>query len=412
MDRVNRVPEDPLSDMMRMLSVRELENLRETNKPTKVIANKVLPMWIGVAPANADADALAALPAHIKPSLGEALEAFQRFRVAHPGRILEIRLKGNEQYATIHYPRVIGGGDYRGLQLDGLDRWEGLRIVTPEVDVMYGEGSRYSVVVREGVTSIGEYAFWKCSGLTSVTFPEGLTSIEEFAFCECSGLTSVVLPAGLTSIGGSAFWKCSGLTSVTFPEGLTSIGASAFSRCSGLTSVVLPAGLTSIGESAFYECTGLTSVTFPEGLASIGMSSFSDCTGLTSVTFPEGLTSIGGDAFRDCTGLTSVTFPEEGLSSIGAYAFFGCTRLTSVRLSEKTELGYSAFGSNVRVKFFEDDSDEDEDMGVGGNKRAFEDDSDDDEGAAASAKRRRMRLWEKKLRMRLEGADKYGALRL
>lgn len=132
-----------------------------------------------------------------------------------------------------------------------------------------------------------------------------------------------------------------------------------------------------------------------------------------SVVVRGGLTSIGECAFRKCTGLTSVTFPEEGLSSIGKRAFQWCSGLTSVRLSENTQLGDSAFGSNVRVEFFEDDSDDDEDMGVGGNKRAFEDDKDDDEGAAASAKRRRMRLWEKKLQqMRLEGADKYGALRL
>ena len=151
----------------------------------------------------------------MKRNLQEALVAFERFRAAHPGgRVLEIRLNDHVSHTTgwevaarfrHRAPGKIDSGDYGGLQLDGADRWEGLRIVTPEVDVVYGKGSRYSVVVREGVTSIGGSAFLRCTGLTSVTFPEGLTSIGERAFYECSGLTSVTFPEGLTSIGRSAF---------------------------------------------------------------------------------------------------------------------------------------------------------------------------------------------------------------
>ena len=166
------------------------------------------------------------------PSLEVAMTAFERFRASNPQRRFEIRLPDNGAYATgwdvlgpfgDNVPGVIGGGDFRGLQLDGEDRWNGLRIVTPEVVVVYGEGSRYSVVIKGGRTTIGYDAFAWCTGLTSLTFPEGLTTIEERAFYECTGLTSVTFPAGLTTIGERAFMGCTGLASVTFPEGLTTV---------------------------------------------------------------------------------------------------------------------------------------------------------------------------------------------
>ena len=112
------------------------------------------------------------------------------------------------------------------------------------------------------VTSIGDFAFSYCRGLTSVTIPDGVTSIGNGAFAECLGLTSVHIPDGVTSIGFGAFLACSGLTSVDIPDGVTSIGDYAFSECSGLTSVTIPDGVTSIGNRAFFVCSGLTSVTF------------------------------------------------------------------------------------------------------------------------------------------------------
>ena len=107
---------------------------------------------------------------------------------------------------------------------------------------------------------IGSYAFYDCSGLTSVTIPSSVTSIGRYAFSGCSGLTSVTIPSGVTSIDESVFRGCSGLTSVTIPSGVTSIGQDAFYNCSGLTSVTIPSSVTSIGQDAFYNSSGLTSV--------------------------------------------------------------------------------------------------------------------------------------------------------
>ena len=189
------------------------------------------------------------------------------------------------------------------------------------------QGQGGDVVIPEGVTSIGDGAFWGCRSLTSVVIPEGVTSIGASAFSYCSSLTSVVIPEGVTSIGVRALYDCSSLTSVVIPEGVTSIGRQAFYYCQSLTSVVIPEGVTYIGDSAFSGCSSLASVVIPEGVTSIGASAFSDCSSLASVVIPEGVTSIGDWAFNCCKRLTSVVIPE-GVTSIGDSAFNGCRGLT------------------------------------------------------------------------------------
>ena len=119
-----------------------------------------------------------------------------------------------------------------------------------------------TVVIKDGVTSIGDFAFYDCSDLTSVTIPNSVTSIGEHAFDGCSGLTSVTIPNSVTSIGNGAFSGCSGLTSITIPNSVTNIGKSAFLGCTGLTSITIPNSVTSIGDYAFGVCEGLTSITF------------------------------------------------------------------------------------------------------------------------------------------------------
>ena len=179
------------------------------------------------------------------------------------------------------------------------------------------------------VTSIGNYAFYRCSSLTSVDIPDGVTSIDDYAFNYCLSLTSVNIPDGVTSIGDRAFSMCYGLTSVTIPGSVTSIGNYAFSYCTGLTSVDIPDGVTSIGSYAFSDCTGLTSVTIPGSVTSIGSYAFSFCSKLTSVTIPDSVTSIGSNAFWGCAGLTSITIPDS-VTSIGNRAFGVCSALTKI----------------------------------------------------------------------------------
>ena len=211
-----------------------------------------------------------------------------------------------------------------------------------EADLEYNGTHEYECYYTSN-DKIGDYAFFRCSGLTSLTLPSGVTEIGDYAFFRCSGLTSLTIPSGVTEIGGNAFYCCSGLTSLTIPSGVTKIGDSAFDFCSGLTSLTIPSSVTWIGDNAFSGCSGLTSLTIPSSVTWIGDYAFYGCSGLTSIPLPSGVTKIGYSAFYGCSGLISLTLPS-GVTEIGDYAFYGCSGLTSLTLpSGVTEIGSRAF---------------------------------------------------------------------
>ena len=149
------------------------------------------------------------------------------------------------------------------------------------------------------------------AGISSSTYtiPQGITAIGDSAFYYCDSLTSVSIPDSVTSIGDNAFYFCESLTSVTIPDSVTAIGDSAFSYCDSLTSVSIPDSVTAIGDEAFYSCSSLTSVNIPDSVTSIGDRAFSYCDSLTSVSIPDSVTSIGDYAFGDCSNLT-LTVPR------------------------------------------------------------------------------------------------------
>ena len=188
-----------------------------------------------------------------------------------------------------------------------------------------------SVNIPDRVTQIGGAAFYGCSALTSITLPNGVTQISACTFDCCSSLTSVTIPDGVTQIGGSAFHGCSSLTSVAIPDSVTQIDSAVFSGCTSLTSAAIPNGVTQISNYAFHGCSDLTSVTIPEGVTQIGTQAFCGCSSLTSVTIPDGVTQIGSDVFRGCSSLTSVSIPNS-VTQIGSYAFSGCSGLTNVSI--------------------------------------------------------------------------------
>ena len=154
------------------------------------------------------------------------------------------------------------------------------------------------------------------AGISSSTYtiPQGITAIGDSAFYYCDSLTSVSIPDSVTSIGDNAFYFCESLTSVTIPDSVTAIGDSAFSYCDSLTSVSIPDSVTAIGDEAFYSCSSLTSVNIPDSVTSIGDRAFSYCDSLTSVSIPNSVTAIGDYAFGDCSNLT-LTVPRNSYAA-------------------------------------------------------------------------------------------------
>lgn len=224
------------------------------------------------------------------------------------------------------------------------------------------------LIIPGGVTSIGEYAFYCYSRLTSVVIPDSVTSIEDYAFFCCYCLTSIAIPNSVTKIGRCMFYKCHGVTSVSVADGnpayhsannciietasktliigcrtsviptdgsVTSIGECAFDNCDGLTgSFVIPDGVTSIGNHAFSCCTCLTEVTIPDSIMDIGYAAFYGCRGLKTITIGSGVTNISGQTFHG-TPLKSANKNYK--------AFWLCSDGSLVCIKKKYRLGKRSF---------------------------------------------------------------------
>lgn len=199
------------------------------------------------------------------------------------------------------------------------------------------------VLLGNGITNIGNFAFHNCYSLTSITIPDSVANIGNGAFAECTSLTSLIIPNSVTSIGNYAFEDCTNLTSITTSNSITSIGDRTFHSCSSLIGIAIPNSVTNIGSGAFKYCTSLTSITIPNGVTDIGYETFYNCTSLTSITIPNSVTSIGDEAFRYCISLTIITIPNS-VTNIGSGAFNECVSLTSLTIPNNiTNIEYGAF---------------------------------------------------------------------
>ena len=161
----------------------------------------------------------------------------------------------------------------------------------------------------------GENLTWNYDSDTYTLTIEGTGNMKNFGYRGGSpwyGLEfqKVILPEGITSIGSYAFTDCKELTEIDIPEGVTNISNYAFAYCEGLTKVNIPDSVKSIGDDCFCECGSLQFVNLPKNLKKMGNSVFNECTALTSIEIPEGVTEIEANAFSACESLTSVKIPD------------------------------------------------------------------------------------------------------
>ena len=211
------------------------------------------------------------------------------------------------------------------------------------------EGELKKVVIKDGVTNVGDYALFFLPAATQVTLPESVTSIGRYGIAMCSKLTGLSIPKGVTEIGDFGL-AGDGLTAVTLPDGLQSLGRGAFDTCASLTNTTLPAAITAVPGKCFADCTKLLNVKYAGTVTAIGDLAFESCKALTAAPIPETVTTIDKAAFTGCTALTDVTIPA-GVTAIPEDCFQGCTALADMKLpSTVTSVGHNAFTGCTALK--------------------------------------------------------------
>lgn len=253
---------------------------------------------------------------------------------------------GTESYTNFGY--IFGAGDY--------------------ISNDYYVPSSLKTVIITGGTSVGDYAFYGCDSIESITLPSGVKSIGDSAFYACASLRSMTIPDGVLDIGVYTFGSCWLLQDIDIPSSVTSIGSYAFYDCYSLKSLDIPSDVTSIGNSAFCGCYSLESITLPfvgdgtkshtnfgyvfgasdyigngnclpyslktveiTGGTSIDSNAFYGCYIIERIVLPDSIESIGTYAFYGCSSLKSIEIPNS-VTSIGSYAFYDCTSLESISL--------------------------------------------------------------------------------
>ena len=238
-------------------------------------------------------------------------------------------------------------------------------------------------ILGEDVTEIGEYAFYGCKNITSVSFSDNLNKISHHAFSGCEGLKTIVLTNNVTEIGNNVFEGCSNMETITLSKDLSTIGGEAFKKCKSLLSIEIPYTLTAIGIDAFVGCeklekvivrdlngwckidfknrfsnplafahhyyinenTEIEDLNIPEGIGSIGKYAFYGASFIKSCVIPKDIKEISSHAFRDCESLRSLSLAE-GVESINEYAFYYCKKLEVVEIPNSvTSIDNNAFGA-------------------------------------------------------------------
>ncbi|MDO4648613.1 MAG: leucine-rich repeat protein [Eubacteriales bacterium] len=208
-----------------------------------------------------------------------------------------------------------------------------------------------SIQIAQGITSIGDYAFYDCKKITKVTIPNGVKSIGSGAFSGCSSLVDITIPNTVVTIHGYAFGGCA-MSKITIPNSVTSIGEYAFAQCGSLKSIIIPSSVKKIWYQAFFRCKSLTEITIPNSVREIGWGAFGDCTRLTKVTLSGNMSCIEYSMFSGCTSLKEIVIPGS-VNKIQGWAFYGCKNLQKVVIPKSVRtFGDGIFQSCANVKIY------------------------------------------------------------
>ena len=203
-----------------------------------------------------------------------------------------------------------------------------------------GTGAMPNFVYDKTAGTIKTPWFNNRSKIKKLVIGDGVSSVGDYAFACCPNLSEIVWPSNgsLKTIGNDSFAVCASLVNVTLPSGLTSIGKWAFEQDTKLETIALPNTLKTIGYGAFMDCRSLQKLSLPKSLVSIGDFAFHDCYNLVSVTGGAGLQTIGRQAFEFDTRLKTFTITSKKLKKIGVGAFRCCTSLKTISIKKTTKL--------------------------------------------------------------------------
>ena len=279
-------------------------------------------------------------------------------------------------------------GDYGTLTISGTGSMYDRNIWYNHANSAYFSNIVRNVIIEEGVTTIGDYAF-DYTHLTHITIPSSITSIGNSAFSGCESLSGITIPSSVTIIGSYAFSGCDSLTTVTIPDSVTSMGDAVFSSCENLSDVKLSKEITTIGDNMFFYCQKLSAIIVPDKVTSIGENAFYYCISLNRIAIPGSVTSIASDAFYSCYNLEEISVDEnngaycndehgvvltkdqkqivlapatiqtyvvsDSVEKIDDYAFVYCKAMTSITIPVSvTAIGDSAFAycTNLKTMYY------------------------------------------------------------
>lgn len=289
--------------------------------------------------------------------------------------VSSLKLKGELDAEDFAFIRTLG---LKSLDLSGISNK-----VLP-VKALQGCLYLESVILPDGMGSLGIASFMHCTSLKNIQLPKKLIEIHSLAFSECSSLTDVYIPKNVTTINAGAFYACTSIKNfkveggnakfkaidgvlysdsslVVCPSGIESlivdssaiaIENAAFGGCEKLTSVLLPKQVRRIGDGAFWNCKSLKNVYLPDSLKVLGNGVFLGA-GIKSLTWPSNLGKVPSETFKNCTSLTAISLPL-GVDSIGNGAFQGCANLSEVVLPKTmTMIGSNTFHGCLALKNIE-----------------------------------------------------------